>query len=169
MSAAFLSPGAPTSWPSRQIGVLVALCGWFMLYLAIGGTVGLFFSAPGDGASHCMPALVGMGLLESTCPSEAVNLFWAMTVGIPRALLVLPALAAEIVLSAIQDGTAGFPGFARFVDWLLIAGPALLVIGAGIHYWRRRNTAIAVLITALLLLAVATVRMLLFLVPLPSS
>src|SRR5258706_3233671 len=135
-----MSEGAERSFRRRLFTGLQAFSGGFLLYLAVCGLAGIAVERRFTSEPSCFPFNSIFGLLESTCPDAAVNLFWSVTVGWPRFLIVFPALAIaqfKVVVSGggrhLWDATM----------WLIYSIPLLLLIWAGIRYWWKRYRAIA--------------------------
>ena len=116
------------------LGGLHALSGWFLVYLAVGGLIG--FAVPGQGAdayseARCTPFVTVFGVIESTCPNAAVNWLWDAIVGLPRFVIVFPALAVAFIKTSLLTA---WPRWADAEGWLLYSIPLLLLLAAGTQY-----------------------------------
>jgi hypothetical protein len=87
--------------------------------------------------------------IESKCRDEAVNIFWSVTLGIPRFLVTPPGLA----ISRYKEVLSSASNRRWLVDanlWALYSIPVLLLIWAGIAYWWKRHQGAAVVLLTLI-------------------
>jgi hypothetical protein len=125
---------------------------WFMLYVAMGGGIGAAIRRPYQTAPSCRPFNSVFGLIQSTCLNEAVNFFWLIVAGIPRPLILFPALAVAMVRAALLGARWHWSSAAL---WLVYSIPFLLIGAAGATYSRTRHRTIAAVASALILLEIA--------------
>jgi hypothetical protein len=139
-------------WLRKVVALGRVLSGWFILYVAIGGCIGAAISRPYQNTPSCLPFHSIFGVIESTCPNEAVNLFWLIIVGVPRLLIICPA----VVIAMVKAALSGMSWHWRSAAWWLVYSiPFLIIASAGASYWwTRRHRAIATVAPALILLEI---------------
>lgn len=129
-------------WAIKAGRIAQNLCGWLLVYLSVGAVIGILFERPYTDAPTCLPLVSVFGILESRCPSEAVNFFWAAVAGVPRLVIVPPALSFALFLASISKGGHWW---LDAIVWLLMSAPLLFVAYAGFVYWRQRSMWLALL------------------------
>ena len=77
-------------------------------------------------------------------PNELVNLFWTATVGLPRFILVFPAVAIALLRAVLIGCTLDHVIDAE--PFLLGSIPQIVVIWRGVRYWYRRNIAFSAMV-----------------------
>jgi hypothetical protein len=110
---------------TRGFRIVHALSGWIVLYLAVGGCIGMLIRQPYQAAPSCFPATSIFGVIQSSCPYEAVNVFWFVIAGLPRLLIICPALVFALLKAAISSGVWRWALGAAM--WLLYSIPLLLL------------------------------------------
>ena len=143
---------APQNFRRGFLRPLHALAGWFLLYVAVGGLLGFGVLNPHTSGSSCVPFNSFFGAIESACPNETVNIFWSVTIGWPRLLIVFPALAISLFKAAASNGD-----WRPFLDgamWLLYSAPVTLIICAGTFHWWKHRRFIGVVIATITLLEI---------------
>jgi hypothetical protein len=125
------------------LAALQAVCGWLLLYLAIGGLLGFGFDAPFTTEPSCVPFSSVFGLLQTSCRVEVVNRLWSIAVGWPRLAIVFPALAIALLRTAVENADYLLEASA----WILYSMPLFAVLYAGALYWRKRHRGVADIIT----------------------
>lgn len=116
-------------WPQR-------VCGWFLLYVIVGGLLGFAVATPIDGAIACWPHASIFGLLHADCQADLLRWFWTATVEIPRAILLLPA----VFISNIGSVLAGTEDNAiNLAKWLLLLLLLAFIAFLGVRFWQKQN------------------------------
>jgi hypothetical protein len=115
-----------------------AFCGGFVIYLAVGGLAGftLGFALKGHRMEEpsCLPFHTVFAQIVSKCPKEAVNVFWAVTIGTPRFLITPPALAIARY-KAVLKSAFNWRWLLEACMWTLYSIPLVLLIWAGTSFW----------------------------------
>jgi hypothetical protein len=132
----------------RLLTMLRSLCGWAVLYIALGGLFSFAFDGPRRPGLGCVPYDVE-GILESGCKDVAGQLFWSLVVGWPRFVIALPAYALTFALATVKTGHSFF--LVDGVPFFLLSIPVGLVACAGVWHWWPRSGALAVIQIATLL------------------
>jgi hypothetical protein len=138
-------------WAIKAGKIVQTLCGWLLVYISVGAALGILVERPYTDAPTCLPFGSVFGILESRCPSEVVNFFWAASAGIPRLAIVPPALSFALFLASISKGG---DWWLDAMGWLVMSAPLLLVAYAGFLYWRRRSIWLALFPLAVLGVAI---------------
>jgi len=131
------TPNFLRRWRDR----LHALSGWLLIYVAVGGALGFGVWLPYTEEPSCLPFRQVFGLITSSCPVQAVNLFWDATIGVPRFLLIFPGIAFAMFRVGLLTSM-----HSRLLDgfwFLLLSLPLALLLWAGMRYWLRRRRAVA--------------------------
>jgi hypothetical protein len=131
------------------------LAGWFLLYLVIGGMIGLAFWTPHRSDATCVPYLTIFLLLQTNCGSELITLFWTLVVGIPRSFMIPFVLTLALFKAVFTNGVNGHSYLPNAFHWMKISVPVLLLYSAGISYWWGCNRKLAIITGAFLPIAVA--------------
>ncbi|MBX3505113.1 MAG: hypothetical protein KF895_06500 [Parvibaculum sp.] len=139
-------------WAIKTSRIAQNLCGWLLVYLSVGAVIGILLERPYTDAPTCLPFVSVFGILESRCPSEAVNFLWAVVGGVPRLAILPLVLSFSLFLASISQGGHWW---LNAMVWLLMSAPLLLVAYAGFLYWRRRSVWLA--LSPLAVLGVAIV------------
>lgn len=132
----------------RSFGLwLRKLSAWFVVYVAVGGALGFAVRQPYTEEASCFPFSSVFGVIVSNCPDAWVNWFWDATVGWPRFVIVLPAIA----IAALKVGLEALPTHwsHRWVDaaaFATVSTPIVLLLWTGIRYWHRRHPRFAALL-----------------------
>ncbi len=141
------------SFLAKAWEVIQLLCGWLVIYFAIGGAVGFIFRQAYNQEPSCVPFNTVFGLLEATCPNAIVNWFWTILVGIPRLFIVFPALWLSLLKTSFQnDGNAGY--FMESCWWLVVSLPFFIVVFLGLKHWRHRSHKLSLYIGITLMLEI---------------
>jgi hypothetical protein len=119
------------------------------LYVGVGGLGGIVATCPSVSGSSCLPFLSVFGVIESTCPNATVNIVWVVALGIPRFLMVFPAIPIAVLKAAILNGDRHW--LTEGLVWLALSIPIVAGPWVGALYWGRHHRYIAILITPLVL------------------
>lgn len=133
------------------------LCGWFLLYVVVGGFFGLFAGAK---TSDCTPFFSTFSVfseLESKCSNHNVGLPWFIAFGIPRFLIEPPAILIAMLKASIGDGSFSvlFHLFA-FISSFILFPPAAWI---GYRYWRAKSRFFAIGLVVSLLAEILVLAM----------
>ena len=124
------------------------LCGWAVLYVALGGLLSFAFDRPWSRGLGCVPYDVE-GVLESACKDAGGQLFWSVLVGWPRFVIVIPAYALAFTLATVKTGSSFvLPDTVAFSVWSI---PLALAACVSVWHWWPRSRALAVIQIATLL------------------
>jgi hypothetical protein len=130
------------------LNIVRFLCGWAVLYIALGGLVAFAFDRPWRPGLGCLPYDVE-GVLESECKDAAGQLFWSVVVGWPRFVIVIPAYALAFTAATVKTGSSFV--LADAVAFALWSIPLALAACFSVWHWWPRSRALAVIQIATLL------------------
>jgi hypothetical protein len=85
----------------RLLKIVQLLCGLVILYITIGGLIGLFLPRIDPNDPRCLPRDAGYGF-ESTCASAAADLLWLATLGVPRGIILFAGMAVSFLKSLVS-------------------------------------------------------------------
>ena len=126
---------------------------WCLLYITFGGAAGFLFHAPYTSEPSCTPFYSAFGLLDTSCPNEAINLVWSVLICDPRFVIVFPSLAVALFKASLFHGM-----YNRALDgavWLILSTPLFLVMWRGMRSWYQENSIFSVLVGLALITEIA--------------
>src|SRR5262245_56000516 len=130
--------------PQQIFSVLV------LLYIDVGALAGFLVAQHGTSDPMCWPRVSAFGVLETDCSNALLGWLWFFAIGLPRMIIVFPALGVAMIGASIHDSEYGTHYFLESVTWLLYSIPLLLVIWAGIWAWRKSALVTIILVFVLL-------------------
>jgi hypothetical protein len=154
------APGRAPALPGilKRLGRgLLALCGGFFLYMAVGTLLGLAIDTNRTfGPAPFLPGrilgLLHYGLIAVSQPDVQLSPFWQWMVGVPRELISLPFWTLVVFEEAISERPDRLPLAGLH---LIVSLPVIVPLGFGFAFWWRRSRAIAVIAALPIVLAIA--------------
>jgi xanthine/uracil permease len=137
----------------RMLRIVQLLCGLAILYVTIGGLIGLVLPRIDPNDPRCLPRDTGYGF-QATCTSAAADLLWVSTLGVPRGIILFAGMAAGFVKSMfahIRDPQQRIEYLMQAAIFSGISIPLGLAAWASFAYWKRLSKPIAIGLTLTLI------------------
>ena len=147
----------------RRLGavtrIIEAVCGWFLLYVVSGALLGFAIARPYTAEAGCVPFNSVWGVLDTNCQSWLGAAAWFVAVGMPRMIIVFPAIVLASVRAFITNGLA-VRYLGNAIPFALITIPVALIATGSFLFWRSRSkpfgaALLAVLLTEIVYLGVS--------------
>jgi hypothetical protein len=127
-----------------------------LLYIDIGALAGFLIERHHHGATDCWPYVSVFGVLETECTNALMGWVWFFLVGLPRVLIMLPALGLSMIEAGIKSGPV-FGTYYAFasITWLLYSIPLFAIVWAAISSWRTLSVPVVTLLVLILTIEIA--------------
>lgn len=136
----------------RALNVLGFLCGWLVLYIALGSLLSFAFDdRPYTTQLDCIPHGSMFGVLEANCANLAAKLLWYVLVEWPRFVIVFPSMQVAMVHAFTNDGMTRWGYLYNAVPFFVGSVPLALAVCGSVLHWKRRSNAFAAAQVAVLL------------------
>jgi hypothetical protein len=139
----------------QALWVLRLLCGWFVLYIAVGGLLSFAFDGPETPGLGCVPYGGEPGVIVIKCASAAATLFWEAVVGWPRLVIVFPALQVAMVHAAARNPHFYWAFLYDATGFSVLSVPLAFAVWGSFSHWKTRSKVFAIALTAMLLAEIA--------------
>jgi hypothetical protein len=130
--------------------LLAGVAGWFLIYLALAGAAGFLVTRQFPLSPGCMPFLGTFGIIESSCRYAAVDHVWFGLLGIPRFVILVPAVGVAVARAAIRERESWW----SFGAYVLASIPLGVVLGVGVRHWIRLGARLAWVAVAMILVEI---------------
>lgn len=133
----------------RVRAVIGGFCAAFLMYVVIGGAIGLAIAGPYNADENCWPHYTVLGIIRTECASPFADAVWHATVETAHYFVVIPTLCLVQLAQVIRTGSTHWLGDA--VEWGVAGTPILIASLIGFFHLRPRMPPVAW--TLLILLA----------------
>jgi hypothetical protein len=137
----------------RMFRIVQLLCGLAILYLTIGGLIGLVLPQIDPNDPRCLPRDTGYGF-EATCESATADLLWVTTLGVPRSVIFFPGAAvifAALTVRHVRNPQECIEYLSQAAVFAGVSIPLILAAWGSFAYWKRVSKPVAVGLTLTLI------------------